>query len=768
MLNRSKPLCQYFNTKSGCKFKENCKFLHPSPTSISSPSLSDNQENGAPVNEQLEADLLSTAVSQLSVSNQNHEAVNKEKDTTQKLCFNFEKHGNCRYGNKCRFLHALPKKTHNKAQKSDRTLKSDGNDSRKRNGNQQTQERKRTCHYYQAGHCQKGNDCRFYHSDEVGKGDISDAILAEDKKQVKKEKDGCNEAVSAGHTNGRKGPKKVPLAAGQRKVVPRPVQPVKEFKRDSLSENEVEQLRLTEIEQLKKRLASSNVEVITDSKDNFCVQFDFSSSDPDWPYDVEVFTLQVTIPNEYPLEMFVVRLPDEQNLPETVRRYIEASLEDWVNTKQAELISAGVVRLEFRPFLKWLDRSLESIVTGALKQLKKELEARAAGLQFIPASKLQEKVKSAGSDEDQEENEEEEEEGEDESMMFKGVAYRKTDEDLVYTGPQQDVESSEEEEEDLIESAITTDNKPEKDERRGTEIKLRNLTLKDNASTLTCSNIKIIIQCARCKNKMDVNTPSGRPNLVTCLKCSYPQVLTFRSAIMHQFSSVVGYLDLDGCLPFDVILQDCVFKLGCFSCNKEMKAKSMAFGQVTETWCSTCHGKMKVSAESVKFAQLLPSEPETDEKSLHKVPVLKPKKNLKEPEIQLGRPLPEDGTCKHYKKSFRWFRFPCCGKCYPCDICHEMKEGDHEMLLATRMICGHCCKEQPFALDKACVACKKSMTQVRTAFWEGGKGCRDKSKMSRNDVQKYSGQSKTVSRKAQEKLKSSTAKKNTKLRHSSN
>lgn len=77
------------------------------------------------------------------------------------------------------------------------------------------------------------------------------------------------------------------------------------------------------------------------------------------------------------------------------------------------------------------------------------------------------------------------------------------------------------------------------------------------------------------------------------------------------------------------------------------------------------------------------------------------------------------------------FRFPCCGKCYPCDICHEEKEGDHEMLLATRMICGHCCKEQPFAMDKACVACKQSMTQVRTQHWEGGKGCRDKIKMSK-------------------------------------
>jgi hypothetical protein len=62
--------------------------------------------------------------------------------------------------------------------------------------------------------------------------------------------------------------------------------------------------------------------------------------------------------------------------------------------------------------------------------LKKELDAKAAGLQFIPASKLQEKVKAAVSDED----EEEEEEGEDESKMFGGVAYRKTEEDFIYTG----------------------------------------------------------------------------------------------------------------------------------------------------------------------------------------------------------------------------------------------------------------------------------------------------------------------------------------------
>ena len=43
------------------------------------------------------------------------------------------------------------------------------------------------------------------------------------------------------------------------------------------------------------------------------------------------------------------------------------------------------------------------------------------------------------------------------------------------------------------------------------------------------------------------------------------------------------------------------------------------------------------------------------------------------------------------------FRFPCCGKTYPCDVCHDDKE-DHEMKFANRMICGFCCKEQVYNL----------------------------------------------------------------------
>ena len=38
-------------------------------------------------------------------------------------------------------------------------------------------------------------------------------------------------------------------------------------------------------------------------------------------------------------------------------------------------------------------------------------------------------------------------------------------------------------------------------------------------------------------------------------------------------------------------------------------------------------------------------------------------------------------------------RFPCCGKAYPCDVCHDSKK-DHPMERANRMICGYCSQEQ--------------------------------------------------------------------------
>ena len=45
-------------------------------------------------------------------------------------------------------------------------------------------------------------------------------------------------------------------------------------------------------------------------------------------------------------------------------------------------------------------------------------------------------------------------------------------------------------------------------------------------------------------------------------------------------------------------------------------------------------------------------------------------------------------------------------------------------------------------------ACLASFSSSAKVHWEGGAGCRDKTRMGRNDKKKYAGIQKTVSRKA--------------------
>ncbi|KMS65389.1 hypothetical protein BVRB_036480 [Beta vulgaris subsp. vulgaris] len=79
--------------------------------------------------------------------------------------------------------------------------------------------------------------------------------------------------------------------------------------------------------------------------------------------------------------------------------------------------------------------------------------------------------------------------------------------------------------------------------------------------------------------------------------------------------------------------------------------------------------------------------------------------------VKKGTPLPDFGTCKHYSKSYRWLRFPCCGKAFPCDICHELgtASNPHEMKWALRQICGYCSQESAISGTGKC-PCGRSKT----------------------------------------------------------
>jgi uncharacterized CHY-type Zn-finger protein len=155
-------------------------------------------------------------------------------------------------------------------------------------------------------------------------------------------------------------------------------------------------------------------------------------------------------------------------------------------------------------------------------------------------------------------------------------------------------------------------------------------------------------------------------------------------------------------------------------------------GDTTTNVCRECHARFTFSLPEVKFLAYAPG--------LHNNPRLVPArlrtKNDEKLGIRAGEPLPDKGTCAHYRKSYRWFRFSCCNRVYPCDRCHDAAEK-HENEWASRMICGFCSREQRYS-PESCTFCGRSVIGKRgKGYWEGGKGTRDQRLMRRGDKRKY-------------------------------
>ncbi|KAL3865636.1 hypothetical protein ACJMK2_043007 [Sinanodonta woodiana] len=776
------PLCWAFSERGWCRFGKNCRFLH---IKVKKTQVKQNRGPGA-------------EAQSLKANRDDNDPVqknlfpyeSKETSNKRKICKTFADQGSCRYGSRCQFLHfklvkpqAFESHLENEEEKeveisitkdSFSESKPKQNHAENLDGEEtaaaaQQRRPRRICRFIKNGNCKFGKSCKFYHPkdpldirnelpEERKTSAVNDAIelLKDDTTEEDKVKDlkyKVQQNVSAKHA---------------------PFKPqgfIPTYKRGEATTEQLMALREIEIKQLKKRFTKDTITVTEESEKRFTCRIAFSSSDPDWPFDVKVFDLELDFPTPYPEQLFSVTLPSDQNLPETVRRYIEVVIQEWLESKMEDLKARDVIELVLRSFLRWLDRNLEGIVTEALRQLKKELAAKAAGLEFIPVSQLKRKQKQpeleAQSNDQEGTNVIQSTNNPSAVEKTDVIVYRKMDVEEVYQGPGRNKKDPDETKEKIPTSEDEDSQKGfmADSDRKGTEVALKNLQLLDSAATLLFEKIYIIIQCERCSNKTEFSTPAGRVNLVACVKCNSNMVALFRSALVHQFSSVLGYLELQGCKAFDLVMQESAVKLGCLNCSQEVTLKSMAPGVLSEMWCHSCHDKMRVATDGVRFTNLAPADVALDASKVHQIAVQKKQRLPKDPAIQEGRPLPDYGTCKHFKKSYRWLRFPCCGKCYPCDVCHEEKEDGHEMKYATRMICGFCCKEQPYSCDKPCISCSHNVVKTRTEHWEGGKGCRDKITMSKNDKQKYTNLSKTTSNKAVRLQEISKGQKKTKLRH---
>lgn len=252
---------------------------------------------------------------------------------------------------------------------------------------------------------------------------------------------------------------------------------------------------------------------------------------------------------------------------------------------------------------------------------------------------------------------------------------------------------------------------------------------------LQVSSISLIVKCDRCKDTMDImgikpaTTEAGiSRNVETCKKCSNSLSVAYRAELMHMNSIRAGFLDLEGCTVVDLLPSH--FQPTCNECSTTFAKPGVVSvrGETSMAICRECHKKMTFKLPEVKFLRVSSAE-----RPNRPLPRKRPKENLG---IVAGTELPRKGRCPHYAKSYRWFRFSCCQKVYPCDRCHDAAE-EHPNEHANRMICGLCSREQHYRPED-CGFCHSGLVGKKSGgFWEGGKGTRDKTRMSRKDPRKY-------------------------------
>lgn len=255
---------------------------------------------------------------------------------------------------------------------------------------------------------------------------------------------------------------------------------------------------------------------------------------------------------------------------------------------------------------------------------------------------------------------------------------------------------------------------------------------------LEMASLALTLKCERCKTVTDISglKPSTEGNNVivsqACSKCAYELSASYRAEPVHAHNVRAGYLDLTSCTVQDMLPS--VFAPTCSECSTKVQAPPGVVsvrGDTSLSICRSCHQKMTFKIPSVKFLRV-----SQQQKLLPSLPRRKgPRENLG---ITTGTPLPDNGRCTHYRKSYRWFRFSCCNKVYPCDRCHDEKsEPKHANEHANRMICGWCSREQNYR-PQECGTCGRSMVAKKgSGFWEGGQGTRDPMRMSRKEPRKY-------------------------------
>jgi len=278
----------------------------------------------------------------------------------------------------------------------------------------------------------------------------------------------------------------------------------------------------------------------------------------------------------------------------------------------------------------------------------------------------------------------------------------------------------------------------------GIAIQLCDMSLQ-GVAFIKSSSVNIRVSCGRCQEYCIINQVESNPSEVQCASCKINFACRFTSKLIHSQNADLGYLDMERCDIVDTLPLRLVFS--CMECFSELTVPIRPHENVKLN-CHTCHNLMKFSYNGYRYRKN-GKKAELDLSNAKRRRL----KSMSQTRYQVGQPLLHKGTCRHYKQSFRHFRFPCCNLVFPCERCHDLN-SDHKYKWATMQICGFCSTLQS-CTNKVCYnrKCGRAFVKETTNQWEGGKGCRNQERMAKGSSRKYRGRNKTNSRRTFRKRK---------------
>jgi hypothetical protein len=444
------------------------------------------------------------------------------------------------------------------------------------------------------------------------------------------------------------------------------------------------------------------------------VCFSMSPSDPDFPFDIDSFKIMITIPDNYPSTPCKVEVLND-DVPLAIRKNITEKVDERAKSKY-------IGRPMLIGLMRFLDENLDVFLID--KKLTQIHKFKQIGFEIIAPNQKSQKSTAQP-----------------EIQVSKDITIEEYLQELQNQqteGLGQVYSSNKSEEQKRV---AQVNNCPTVTRNKGTQILADKVSMK-GTGIMECITLRVVVVCENCKRHIDMAFSEAQPiQSLECPKCQMAISVTFRKDFIHEQSNVIGYFDISEacCTPFDYYPSD--FRVTCLECGVQTSVAGITYDGKTID-CRSCFAKIFTKIEGVKFKKIKkPSNPFNEEKE----------KKKKKDTLTGGQPLPNNGTCQHFRKSKRWMRFPCCYKLFPCDLCHEEAKMDHDMIRATRMVCGFCSREQPFT-NNPCISCGQDVsgTGGSSHFWEGGAGCRNKTSMARNDPHKFKGsQKKTHSKKVE-------------------